>query len=81
MDSRTAPYVTKDQDLERRVISYLSARYLPGLRQLQVSVQEGTVTLRGSVKSFYEKQIAIHSCQRVAGVRKLVDAVDVARAS
>jgi osmotically-inducible protein OsmY len=79
MDVATPHYVTKDQDLERRVVSYLAARYLPSLRQLQVSVEEGTVTLRGSVRSFYEKQIAIHSCQRVAGVRKLVDAVDVAR--
>jgi osmotically-inducible protein OsmY len=80
MDVATPHYVTKDQDLERRVVSYLAARYLPSLRQLHVSVQEGTVTLRGSVRSFYEKQIAIHSCQRVAGVRRLIDAVDVARA-
>jgi osmotically-inducible protein OsmY len=46
---------------------------------LQVDVQEGTVTLRGRVASFYEKQVAIHSCQRVAGVHKLIDAVDVSR--
>lgn len=68
-----------DEDLQRRVLSYLAARYLPSLRELSVSVHEGTVTLRGHVKSFYEKQIAIHSCQRVAGVRHLIDAVDVAR--
>lgn len=76
----TAPhFITKDQDLQRRVVSFLAGRYLPSLRQLQVDVHEGTVTLRGCVTSFYEKQIAIHSCQRVAGVHKLVDAVDVAR--
>ena len=76
----TAPlYVTKDQDLQKRVISFLAGRYLPSLRQLQVDVEEGTVTLRGRVASFYEKQVAIHSCQRVAGVHKLVDAVDVSR--
>jgi osmotically-inducible protein OsmY len=80
MELVTTPhYVTKDQDLERRVIGYLASRYLPSLRQLQVSASEGTITLRGRVQSFYEKQIAIHSCQRVAGVRRLIDAVDVAR--
>ena len=47
MDVATPHYVTKDQDLEHRVVSYLAARYLPSLRQLQVSVEEGTVTLQG----------------------------------
>lgn len=79
MEVATPHYVTNDQDLQRRVVSYLAGRYLPSLRQLQVSVQEGTVTIRGRVQSFYEKQVAIHSCQRVAGVHKLVDAVDVSR--
>lgn len=73
------PFVSPDQDLQRRVISFLAARYLPSLRQLQVEVHQGTVTIRGCVASFYEKQVAIHSCQRVAGVRNLVDAVDVSR--
>jgi osmotically-inducible protein OsmY len=79
MEMATPHYVTKDQDLQRRVISFLAGRYLPSLRTLQVDVHEGTVTLRGRVASFYEKQVAIHSCQRVAGVRHLVDAVDVSR--
>lgn len=79
MEAIAPLYVTQDQDLKRRVISFLAGRYLPSLRQLQVDVEEGTVTIRGQVASFYEKQVAIHSCQRVAGVRKLVDAVDVSR--
>lgn len=79
METASPLYVTKDQDLQRRVVSFLAGRYLPSLRQLEVDVHEGIVTLRGRVTSFYEKQVAIHSCQRVAGVRKLVDAVDVSR--
>ena len=79
MDMAAPHCVTKDQDLQRRVLTFLAGRYLPSLRSLQVEVHEGTVTLRGQVASFYEKQVAIHSCQRVAGVRHLVDAVDVAR--
>jgi osmotically-inducible protein OsmY len=66
-----------DRDLERRIVNYLARRHLPGLRQLEVRANNGTVTLRGQVRSFYEKQLGQHCCQRVAGVRKLVDAIDV----
>ena len=38
------------------------------------------VTLSGCVASFYEKQLAIHSCVAVAGRGRLVDAVQVAAA-
>ena len=37
----------------------------------------GTVTVRGRVPTYYEKQLAINSCRRVAGVVKLVDDVVV----
>jgi osmotically-inducible protein OsmY len=66
-----------DRDLERRVTNYLAERFRPSLRRLEVEARGGAVTLRGSVHSFYEKQVAIHSCRRVAGVRELIDAVDV----
>ena len=39
---------------------------------------DGNVTLRGSVASFYEKQIAIQTCRVLAGIERLTDAVDVA---
>ena len=66
-----------DRDLERRVSSYLADRHLPGLRRLQVAAQNGTVTLRGTVSSFYEKQLSQQCCRQVAGVMKLIDAVNV----
>ena len=37
----------------------------------------GTVTIRGRVPTYYEKQLAINSGRRVAGVVKLVDDVVV----
>ena len=67
-----------DHELERRVVSFLHARHVPGLRHLEVKANGGTVTLRGRVQSFYEKQLCQSCCQRVAGVIRLVDAVDVA---
>jgi osmotically-inducible protein OsmY len=68
---------TSDHDLERRVANFLAGRFLPALRRLAVEAEGGVVTVRGQVSSFYEKQVALHCCRRVAGVQDLIDAVDV----
>jgi osmotically-inducible protein OsmY len=67
-----------DRDLERRVVNFLRGWQMPGLRNVEVEAAGGTVTLRGTVNSFYEKQLSQQCCRRVAGVLKLVDAVSVA---
>ena len=67
-----------DRDLERRVVNFLWSRHMPGLKHIAVEAENGTVTLRGQVRSFYEKQLCHQSCRRVAGVIRLIDAVDVA---
>ena len=67
-----------DSDLQSRVSSFLASRYLPALRRLSVQASGGVVTLCGKVGSFYEKQVALNTCQRVAGVQRLIDAVEVA---
>ncbi|MCL6502016.1 MAG: BON domain-containing protein [Pirellulales bacterium] len=67
----------RDTDLERRVTSFLFGRHLPGLRHIEVEARDGVVTLRGRVRTFYEKQICHQCCRRVAGVLKFIDAVDV----
>ncbi len=66
-----------DKDLERRVSQYLLDRRMPGLRQLSVEARGGTVTLRGKVRTFYEKQLCGSICRRVAGVIRLEDLVAV----
>ena len=38
----------------------------------------GEVTLRGSVASYYERQIAIQACRMLAGIVRVNDAVEVA---
>lgn len=68
-----------DRDLERRVVSYLGRQHFPGLRALEVEANQGVVTIRGCVNSFHERQLCIHCCQRVAGVVRLVDHVEVAK--
>ena len=80
MTSTLAPNDSADRDLEKRVANYLHERHVPSLRKLAIQSANGAVTLSGQVHTFHEKQIAIHSCRRVAGVVQLIDLVDVADA-
>jgi osmotically-inducible protein OsmY len=70
-----------DRQLERQIASQLAETNRPGLRRLAVNVAGGSVTLRGSVASFYEKQLAIQTCRVLAGIERLIDAVEVAAAT
>ena len=67
-----------DLEIQQRVKVQLANKNRPNLRRLAVQVHRGMVTLSGSVTSFYEKQLAIHSCVVVAGCGQFVDAVQVA---
>jgi osmotically-inducible protein OsmY len=69
---------TSNDDLERRVINFLAARHIPGVRWLKVHAKQGIVTISGNVRSFYQKQLCSHAARRVAGVVALVDQINVA---
>jgi len=47
------------------------------LRQTRVHVDNGIVSIVGTVHSFYERQLAIACVQRVAGVREVLDRLSV----
>jgi hypothetical protein len=66
-----------DDDLRKRIESFLRSRHLAALRNLEVSVASGVATIAGEVGSFYEKQVALDACRRVAGVRCTVDQMQV----
>ena len=68
---------TADFELEKRIRNFLSTRHQPALERLEVEASGGTVTLRGKVTSYYEKQLGQTCCRRVAGVVRLIDAVVV----
>ena len=68
----------RDVDLRRRVVSFLTDSNMPGLRQLRVDAVDGIVTLQGTVRTYYEKQLSQQRCKRVAGVVRLIDNVEVA---
>lgn len=66
-----------DGDVLFRVESYLGSKHYPSFRNLSVQVEQGIVTLSGSVDSYHERQVALNSCMRVAGVLELIDRVRV----
>ncbi|MEM7454835.1 MAG: BON domain-containing protein [Planctomycetota bacterium] len=66
-----------DDDIRKRVLRFLSSRHFSTFRNIDVIVRHGEVTLTGTVCSFYEKQVALTSCRRVAGVLDMVDCIVV----
>jgi len=68
---------THDLDLQRRVVNFLFSRKVPALRRIAVEADNGVVTLRGQVPSFYQRQLCINCCSHVAGVNRVIDQVEV----
>jgi hypothetical protein len=66
-----------DRELQRRIGIFLENRQLPHSSQLRIDAKNGVVTLRGTHRSFYHKQLCINCCQRVAGVVQLIDSTKV----
>ena len=62
-------------DLGRRIKNLLWQR--SSLRHIVVDAEAGIVTLRGTVRSFYEKQLCISGSRRVPGVYELIDEIEV----
>lgn len=69
--------IPADMDLKRRILNYLFGQHFSDLRRLEVSADNGVVTIRGRVSSFHQRQLCIHCCQRVAGVVRVKDEIDV----
>jgi len=78
MIAPAAPPTAADYVLADRITTQLAETNRANLRRLSVNVRAGEVTLRGSVSSFYERQIAIQTCRELPGIDRLIDAVEVA---
>ena len=72
-----SPVELESHEIDRRVRNLLWQR--PSLRSVTVSARGGTVTLRGHVRSFYDKQLCFSGSRRVPGVRELIDEIEVRR--
>ena len=70
MDVRIDP---AQEDLARRVRIYLHNQSHPDAHRLAVEVAHNIVVVRGDVASEYARELAGNCCQRVAGVRHVVN--------
>ena len=78
MIAAAAPLATSDRLLARKISAQLAESNRASLRRLSVDVNGGEVTLRGHVGTFHEKQVALQTCRTLAGIDRLIDAVEVA---
>ena len=62
----------------QRIHSCVHERTAGRVRDLTVSIDQGRIALRGTVPSFYVRQIAVNSAQELAGPN-ILDALIVAR--
>jgi osmotically-inducible protein OsmY len=68
----------QDRDLESRVRRFLAGMHHRSLTGLKIEAQNGAVTMKGQLGSFYEKQLALAGCRRVAGVVHIHEEIEVA---
>ena len=82
MTTKTVPIVEvgDDERLAANVRTFVTTRIQPAVNHVLVEADRGTVTLSGRVGSFYHKQLWLSGTQRVAGVRRVVDKIDVGQA-
>jgi osmotically-inducible protein OsmY len=65
-----------DSDLAKRVRIFLTESR-NAFRAISVRAQNGVICLSGTVPSFYLRQLATSCARRVAGVRTVIDAIEV----
>jgi osmotically-inducible protein OsmY len=51
--------------------------YVPSRRQVRVEAADGHVVLKGSVRSFFEKQMAQEAVRRIDGVEMIDNLLEV----
>ena len=66
-----------DERLAQMVFLAIRQRGPRCASRLTVLAHQSVVTLRGETRSFYERQLLLHTVQRVPGVRQIVDEIEV----
>jgi osmotically-inducible protein OsmY len=79
MHSKAPPVTDSSEDelLARNVRNFILPRVYPTPSHVHVEAKRGVVKLTGRVGSFYYKQLWLNGAQRVAGVRRVIDEIDV----
>src|SRR5260221_5090467 len=68
---------SEDELLARNVRNFILPRVYPASSHVHVEAKHGVIKLTGHVGSFYSKQLWLNGAQRVAGVRRVIDEIDV----
>ncbi len=68
----------QDRDLESRIRRFLEGLHRRSLMELEIEAENGEIRVSGQLGTFYEKQLVLAGCRRVAGVVKIHEAIDVA---
>ena len=66
LSTRTQSVKNADDELALRIQRQLAADSR-AVSRLQIEVEDGVVTLRGTATSFYQKQLWLHGTKRVVG--------------
>lgn len=77
MSLEQRPHDAGDADLLTRVGIALTLRLKHVPHAVHVRIDRGTVTLRGTLPTFYDRQLAIEITRRVAGVMRVIDELTV----
>jgi len=68
---------TNDSRIRNRIRHSLAGQHFRCLKQLEVEVDHGLVTISGTVKSYYLRQVALSTCQNLSDVITVIDMVTV----
>jgi len=66
-----------DMPLDYRVLTALEQNPHVARRNLRFETEQGRVTLRGVVGTYYQKQMAQEAVRRVEGVREIANELEV----
>jgi osmotically-inducible protein OsmY len=66
-----------DMPLDHRVLTALEQNPHVARRNLRFETEQGRVTLRGVVDTYYQKQMAQEAIRRVEGVREIANELEV----
>lgn len=73
--------VASDEEIATLVGSALLERRRESLRRIEVSVRKREITLRGTVPSFFDRQLAIATVLRIPGALGVTDEIEVRSAA
>lgn len=67
----------KDKKLAEEVRLAITTDSLLGVKKIEVLVEDGVVTLKGSVDSYAKKLAAEHAAKSVKGVKNIIQKIEV----